>query len=139
MDGKILPFRVFIQLKGTENIEGFKREDHYIFSNLKRSTALHWLDSNDLITLVLWDVKKRQGIFNFTEDAINRQHVDNLKRKTVSAKLHNWNVIKEKNVEGFKRECLENYLHKKQMYLEGVKSTFIAEKKTKNTNHPFLP
>jgi len=111
---QVLPFRIFIQLKGTEKMQKFKRKDHYIFLNLKSSTALHWLDSNDLTTFVLWDIKKRQGVFEFTDHAIERKHVDNPKRKTVSAKLPERNMIKEKDLKGFKKVCLENYLHKRQ-------------------------
>lgn len=60
--GQLLPLRVYIQLKGTEDIQKFKKRNGvYTYSNLKTTTAAHWLDSIDLTTLILWDVKKMKG------------------------------------------------------------------------------
>lgn len=129
---QLLPFRVFIQLKGTENFEGFKKNDMYKYPGIKTTTVRRWIDSNELISIILWDVKKRKGVFTFTDEIFSTS-VNNKKTKTMSIYFHDpkGNSINSTNLKKFQRMCLAGYLHKRQTYLEGLRATIYLKKTDK--------
>lgn len=126
---QVLPLRVYIQSKGTKNIQKFKKKNYYSYSGLKRTTVTKWIESNDSTAIILWDVNKHEGVFDFVEHAIDTKKFYKNKHKTITAKLATWKKITGDNLEGFTKESLEDYLHKRQMFLEGLKTTTSKDSK----------
>lgn len=131
-NGEKLPIKIFAQVKGTKNIEENKRKDKYVYSGIKKTTFSSWIDSNESTVFILWDINQQEGVFGFINKNSLQKDTKN-ETKTVSIELQDWRKINKKNTHGFKRECLEEYLLKRQTYFEGLKSMLSNEEENKST------
>lgn len=63
-DGDVEPFKIWLQVKGTDCIATYRNKDRRSYSySFSIGHLMKWLRSTDLHILVLWDVKKRRGYF----------------------------------------------------------------------------
>jgi len=131
-NGEKLPIKIFAQVKGTKNIEENKRNGKYVYSGIKKTTFSSWIDSNESTVLILWGINQEEGVFGFINKNSLQKNTKN-KTKTVSIELQDWRKINKKNTRGFKRECLEEYLLKRQIHFEGLKSMLSNEEENKST------
>lgn len=129
-NGEKLPIKIFAQVKGTKNIEENKRKDKYVYSGIKKTTFSSWIDFNDSTVFILWDICQEEEVFGFINKNSSQKNTKN-ETKTVSIELQGWRKISAKNTYGFKRECIEEYLLKRQTHFEGLKSMLTNEEKSK--------
>jgi len=117
----LIPVRMYIQVKGTDDMEKSVNGDVYKISNLKKTTVSHWLNSVEPTVLVLWDVKKKFGIYGFAEEIFHDFDPDK-KIKNLSAILSKRNTLDAKSIKSFKIDAISYTCNKKYLSLLGVRS-----------------
>lgn len=127
-EGSILiPVRAYIQVKGTNNIEKFENGGKYKIPNLKKTTVSHWINSEEPTVLVLWDIKKRSGVYGFTEEIFDGLDFDK-KIKHLSAMLPSKNTLDKKSIKSFKVDAISFSCDKKYVTLLGMQALIKKNK-----------
>ena len=80
-DGDVDHFKIFIQVKGTKNIERFKSKKHGYSISVSFDHALKWIRSLDLVVVVLYDIKKDYGLFSIPKWFIDQWDLYMLENK----------------------------------------------------------
>lgn len=63
--------RIWIQVKGTRNINRFYSKKNGYSMKVSLDHALKWVRSADLVVVVLWDVEKNFGLWSIPKDSVD--------------------------------------------------------------------
>jgi len=123
----LLPVRFYAQIKGTNDIKTLEHGDYYKISKIKKTSISHWLNSDEISILILWDTKKKFGVYEFPEDVFSKEDLDK-KQRTFSVSFRKTQIINQKTINQFKNWLISIYCHKKLMNLLALES-FIQKNK----------
>lgn len=118
----LIPVRIYAQIKGTNNIQQFQKGDSYKIPNLKRSTVIHWMNSDEPTILILWDVKTKSGFYGFVDDVFYNFDLDKEKNKNVTAVLSNELLLNKESIHSFKIMAISNSCDRRFKTLLGMES-----------------
>jgi len=90
--------RFYVQVKGTYNISAHEGAEYYKVRRIKRSTAIKWLESHDLILLVLWDVKEKRGVYALVSDILERNQCEEGSGEYLSLRIPSKNELNKHTV-----------------------------------------
>jgi hypothetical protein len=85
--------RIWIQVKGTQNIERFRRRDGHFAFPVDFDHALKWVRSADLVVVVLWDVPNGVGYWTTPLESINEWNWYLLRAKTARLRFSPQSVL----------------------------------------------
>ena len=71
LDGKMDPFRMWIQVKGTEKPESYKLASGDFSYPVSVDLALKWIRSREIILFVLWDLTQKKGYWVLPRSAFD--------------------------------------------------------------------
>lgn len=72
--------RIWIQVKGTRNIERLRSKSYGISISVSANQALRWARSAELVAVVLWDVEKELGWWSLPKDGVNQWNLVAIQR-----------------------------------------------------------
>ena len=98
----LIPVRIYVQIKGTNNIQKFEKKNSYKIPNLKRTSIIHWLNSDEITVLILWDVKTKSGFYGFVNDIFYNFDPDKEKNKSLTATLSKTTLLNKQSIPSFK-------------------------------------
>jgi hypothetical protein len=93
-DGTVFPFRFYVQVKGTRNINP-KNLDYNVCHGLKKEALERWFVSPEVILLVIWDTSNKSGVYGFIQDLFDKASFKFPKQPTYSVQVPKANVLKE--------------------------------------------
>ena len=128
--GNLLPFRVYIQVKGTQRHVPPRRGGLVRYSGIKRSTIRRWLRSDELHVLVLWNVTRGQGIYGFSSDFGDPTELSGVQdgRLKLTIELRAASVLNGASVSGFAHEAfLKWHTLRAKRVLGGLRSIELDE------------
>jgi hypothetical protein len=73
--------RIWIQVKGTRDIQSFHSKRHGYSRRVSLDHALKWIRSADLTLVVLWDVEKNYGLWTIPKKQVNQWDLLSLENK----------------------------------------------------------
>lgn len=65
------PNKVWIQVKGTEDILRFKSKAHGYSLRVSLNHAFHWVRASGLVVVILWDVVNRRGYWSLPRSSLS--------------------------------------------------------------------
>lgn len=98
-DETVEHFKVFIQVKGTANIEGYRqKKSKEIVRSIDFAHMLKWLRSKELCVLVLWDTVKKEGLFYLPKAELNEWDFYTQRNANIRVAFNEANILTEKTV-----------------------------------------
>jgi hypothetical protein len=90
----LTPCTIFVQVKGTRNLDRWERGWYFSYGKLKRSTVSRWLQSNNIVILVLWSINTQEGVYGFVPDLFEKPRLKSkLPRLFVSARIPKTSIL----------------------------------------------
>lgn len=129
----LIPVRIYAQIKGTNNIQKFKKENSYKIPNLKRTSIIHWLNSDEITVIILWNTKTKSGFYGFVEDVFYNFDPDKEKNKRVTAILSNDNLLNKQSIRSFKIMAISHSCNRRYKTLVGMESLIEHQKTAEET------
>ncbi len=65
------PFKIWIQVKGTTDIEKKRTKDGDISQSVAKGNVWKWIRSRELCVLIVWDINKKEGVYSIIKDDID--------------------------------------------------------------------
>lgn len=128
----LIPVRIYAQIKGTENIQKFSDGEHYKIPNLKRSSVIHWLNSDEISVIILWDVRTGSGVYGFVNEIFADFNQDE-KMKHMTAVLSNKNTLDKKFIRSFKIMAISTACNQRHKVFSGMLSLIEHKKDAEET------
>lgn len=63
--------RIWVQVKGTRNLERFRTRAHGLSLTVSLDQALRWARSAEMVVVVLWDVERKLGLWSIPREALS--------------------------------------------------------------------
>lgn len=104
-EGRLTPCSIHVQVKGTRSLDRFERSSYFSYGKLKRSTVNRWLQSNDIVMLVLWSINAQDGIYGFITDLFEREQLES-NRPFVTARIPKTSVLSKASINKVRVQAL---------------------------------
>jgi hypothetical protein len=93
LDGRMDPFKIWIQVKGTENISSYRRSSGDYSYPISTDLALKWLRSREVVLLVLWDLAAGRGFVAFPRSALDSWQIYQTESDTVQLRIKSSDIF----------------------------------------------
>lgn len=103
-------FKIWVQVKGTENIERFKSKKYGYSLSVSFEHAIKWIRSLDLVLAILYDVRQNYGLYSLPKWCINQWNLYMLEEKKSRLLFpEKWIFNVDSAVEIRWRACIDYY------------------------------
>jgi hypothetical protein len=90
----LTPCTIYVQVKGTRNLDRWERGTYFSYGKLKQSTVSRWLQSNNIVMLVLWCINTQEGVYGFVPDLFEKPGLKSKPpRSFVSARIPKTSIL----------------------------------------------
>ncbi len=97
-DEGIEHFKIWVQVKGTADIEKYRQKNGEIVRHLEFAHIFKWLRSKELCVLVLWDVTKSEGLFFLPKDEVGEWEFYTKRKPNFRVVFNEENILNKKTL-----------------------------------------
>lgn len=126
-EGTILPFRLFVQVKGTSGLHRFERKKYFSYGKLSRATIRRWLASLEPIMIVLWDVEAERGVFGFASEIFDEILISEGLSQSVTATIPKSSTMDDASINAIGIQAVLTWAVRASRAAEGTKVHALRE------------
>jgi hypothetical protein len=110
---QVEPYRLWLQVKGTRNLEGYRTSDGDFVLRVSKPTLQRWIESADLSVVILWDVSNDRGYWCIPEEVVDPLSLAFSETSTSSLKIESLNCLDGNGIDTIIwKTRFRHYLHR---------------------------
>lgn len=124
----LIPVRFYVQIKGTDNIQKLEKKGSYKIAKIKSTSISHWLNSIERTFIILWDVKRKSGVWGFASGVFS-QFNPKKQIKFYNGSISKTSVLNKKSINSFKMNVIAHHCDDRYTTMAATESLVRKNKK----------